>query len=354
MGKTITDVYKILVKTDQNHFDIFSDVEISDTQHYFFTVSGWVDSMVMTSLGLYFLEQQGINKDYIHILHYNHKQRQASEQEQEEICSYFQGYNIVTWVYSWWTNKNENTLRKARRDFFESSLQNYPKSFLFIGHHLQDKIETMMLNIQRGCWIRGLFPLHSPQQVLKYDGRIYTIIRPLLSLQKQDIYNLASCYNIPYREDSSNLDPNLSQRNKIRNKYREIIKDFPILEIHKHSISCVSSIEILQNSWFSYCFRIHRDYYSTMYDIGSLLDFCDIYTNCSENLLKEIEKIAFSLKGVCMYMAGRYIWKYSKYLYFIKTPRYSKEQIFSLRNIIKRIHQEKQKDSKEIFKKNIT
>lgn len=340
MQKTIHDIlFSFHNKLDIDLSIFFWHIEIQYNQHYFFTVSGGVDSMVMATLGVYYLLWRWTPVTNMHILHYNHSQRKESKQEEASILAYFRWYDIVMWTYIWWTNQTENTLRKARWEFFESSIQQYPWAYLFLWHHLQDKIETVMMNMKRGCGVRGLFSMPYQQNISKYDGREYSVIRPCVNTKKENLYRIANKYVIPYREDTSNQKVTISQRNVLRKEYCLDIGIFPLFvwETWLKELSILPFLEKVSIPDFLYCFRIHREYYMIPDHIRELLDFCDIYTNCSENRLKEIEKICFSTKGWYMYLAGRYLRKQGKHLYCIASKRHTKNEIHDMRHVIKKM-----------------
>jgi tRNA(Ile)-lysidine synthase len=79
---------------------------------------------------------------------------------------------------------------------------------LATAHHLNDALETTLLNLVRGTGIAGLkgIPLQSEY-----------LIRPLLFASRADLEAYALTHNIPWREDSSNATTDYS-RNLIRHK----------------------------------------------------------------------------------------------------------------------------------------
>lgn len=76
-----------------------------------------------------------------------------------------------------------------------------------VGHHRDDSIETVLMNLMRGTGIRGLVGI--PEQ----NGRI---IRPLSRLSRADILQYLERHQLSYITDSSNLE-NEATRNQIRN-----------------------------------------------------------------------------------------------------------------------------------------
>jgi tRNA(Ile)-lysidine synthase len=80
--------------------------------------------------------------------------------------------------------------------------------FLFTAHHLDDNIETLLMNFFRGTGLSGLKGI--PQ-------RNEYIVRPLLDISKKKLELFASARNLEWVEDSSNATDDYT-RNYFRNK----------------------------------------------------------------------------------------------------------------------------------------
>lgn len=102
----------------------------------------------------------------------------------------------------------EMACRSLRYEWFGSLIEKYGAIGLLTGHHREDNIETLFLNLLRGCGINGA-------SGIKAIGE--KRISPLLRLSKQDILNYLSDKGLDYVTDSSNLESEYS-RNKIRNE----------------------------------------------------------------------------------------------------------------------------------------
>ncbi len=63
------------------------------------------------------------------------------------------------------------------------------------GHHLNDTVETVLLNLTRGTGIAGL------HGILPKNGQI---IRPMLFADKETLYDYVVENQLLWREDSSN------------------------------------------------------------------------------------------------------------------------------------------------------
>ncbi|WP_213318152.1 tRNA lysidine(34) synthetase TilS [Chlamydiifrater volucris] len=101
----------------------------------------------------------------------------------------------------WGEGDLENVAREARYAFFREICEQEGLSGVFVGHHADDKIETVLKRIFEGA---GLASLSGPRE-LSYMFSI-PVIRPLLHLRKQDIEDKLQRANISYFFDKTNLE----------------------------------------------------------------------------------------------------------------------------------------------------
>lgn len=204
-------------------------------------VSGGVDSMVLLKLcKSYFYD--------IVIAHCNFNLRDKESDMDESFVQEFAEMNNLkcfakkfnTEIYA---KKNRLSIQEAARNlrykWFEKLLKELNYDCIAIGHNKNDSIETFIFNLSRGTGINGLTGIP-----YKNDK----IIRPLLAFKRNEILAFAQKENIPFREDSSNIETNYS-RNYIRHK---IIPEFnqlnPQSENHIHqSIEYLSELKSLLN-----------------------------------------------------------------------------------------------------------
>lgn len=98
--------------------------------------------------------------------------------------------------------------RELRYQWFTDLMDKHHYNFLATGHHLNDNLETILLNLTRGTGQSGLRGI--PPKVNK-------IIRPLLRFSKDELINYAKENNISWREDASNATVDYD-RNFIRHE----------------------------------------------------------------------------------------------------------------------------------------
>lgn len=103
----------------------------------------------------------------------------------------------------------EEAARILRYEALEAARQQLtqaPAAWIAVAHHLDDQAETVLHNLVRGAGLRGLAGM---------ENRRNHVIRPLLSIKREDILKWLEQNNIPYVTDSTNADPHYT-RNRIR------------------------------------------------------------------------------------------------------------------------------------------
>ncbi len=100
----------------------------------------------------------------------------------------------------------EMAARDLRYDWFEQLRVIHLADRIAVAHHRDDSVETILLNLIRGTGIRGLTGI-APQ-----NGYV---VRPLLSVSRQEILDYLKDRKLSYVEDSTNSE-DLYTRNKIR------------------------------------------------------------------------------------------------------------------------------------------
>lgn len=105
--------------------------------------------------------------------------------------------------------------RQLRYMWFDEILNENGFDYLLTAHHLDDSLETLLINFSRGTGLTGLTGI--PQQ----NGKI---VRPLLPFTREQIEQYAKEQGIAWREDSSNASDKYL-RNKIRHQLVPMLKE---------------------------------------------------------------------------------------------------------------------------------
>lgn len=179
-------------------------------------VSGGIDSMVLLDL-FYKLRFD------ICVVHCNFqlrgKESKGDEMLVREICqdSYIP-YFIESFDTTEFAKINKLSIqlaaRKLRYDWFQEIIS-LGFDYVLTAHHLDDNVETFLINFTRGTGLEGLTGI--PAQ----NGNI---IRPLLPFSREEIENYAQANQIQWREDSSNASDKYF-RNKLRHNIVPTLKE---------------------------------------------------------------------------------------------------------------------------------
>ena len=89
-------------------------------------------------------------------------------------------------------------------------LRLHRSDILLLGHHADDRLETVLMRLVRGVGLEGLV---APRALHKVS--FYTKVRPLLNFSKNELRNALIACNIPFFEDATN-DEDDCLRNRIR------------------------------------------------------------------------------------------------------------------------------------------
>ena len=100
----------------------------------------------------------------------------------------------------------EMAARELRYEWFEHIRKEIGASVIAVAHHRDDSVETFLLNLMRGAGINGL------RGIPVKNGKI---VRPLLSVSREDILDYLQAIHQEYVTDSTNLEDEY-MRNKIR------------------------------------------------------------------------------------------------------------------------------------------
>ena len=194
--------------------DIQKLLELSTGGTIYVALSGGEDSV-----GLLHLVHLLPNVQAIHVNHNISINSKMWENFCRELCNKLNiPLNVENVKLSSHTNLEE-TARNLRYEIFESYLKK-ENDILLMAHHLDDLVETVLLNLcSRGSGVTGLAGIPEIRKLGK--GVLY---RPLLSSSSQEINLYTTKHNLSWIEDESNLDTSFD-RNFIRLKVLPMLKD---------------------------------------------------------------------------------------------------------------------------------
>ena len=181
-------------------------------------VSGGRDSMAL----LHLLKSAGF--EHLIVCHVNHELRGNESEADAELVAKVAtdlGYesesqSVDVAKYAAETKQSlELAARRVRHDFFAAMAAKHGCSFVFLAHHADDQVETVLMNFFRGSGLRGLGGIRRSSE-FQQGARDLIFYRPLLEVWGETIDLYCSENSIPFREDRSNFDPAFAVRNRVR------------------------------------------------------------------------------------------------------------------------------------------
>ncbi|HZP55410.1 MAG TPA: tRNA lysidine(34) synthetase TilS [Candidatus Saccharimonadales bacterium] len=159
---------------------------------YILAVSGGVDSAVLLDI---LAKMSDID---LIVAHFNHGIRSDSKEDEDLVRKNAHKYNLPFEIGhgKLGASASEERARDARYKFLEYTRHKHKAQAIITAHHQDDLIETAILNIIRGTGRRGLSAIEGNPRIL----------RPMLSLRKEQVLSYARKNYLSWREDPSNKD----------------------------------------------------------------------------------------------------------------------------------------------------
>lgn len=186
-------------------------------KEFLVAISGGMDSVVLVHL----LQGLGIR---FQMAHCNFNLR-ATESDADEQFVMELSKNLDKRLHSKhfqtkeFASKHGISTQMAARDlryaWFLQLLEDQELNAVLTAHHLDDQIETFLINLNRASGLSGLSGIKEQTD---------QILRPLLPFSKEQIFQFAQENKLSWREDSSNKSDDY-QRNHLRNKVLPLLHE---------------------------------------------------------------------------------------------------------------------------------
>ena len=179
---------------------------------YVVALSGGADSVSLLFVLKHLEHELGIG---VEAAHCNFHLRGAESVRDEEFCKQLcerlsVPLHLIHFDTQAYADLHRVSIEMAARDlrygYFENLRRDIEAQDICVAHHRDDSVETVLLNLVRGTGLRGLRGI---------QPRNGNIIRPLLSLSREDIVQYLDALGESYVTDSTNLHNDV-KRNKIR------------------------------------------------------------------------------------------------------------------------------------------
>ena len=181
--------------------------------------SGGPDSMALLSLLLKL--KKSLDLDVI-VAHVNHNVRKESKDESIFVQKYCAQNNAIfetMTIENYGDDNFHNEARTIRYNYFDELVNKYHAKYLFTAHHGDDLMETILMRIVRGSTLKGYSGFAKVVDMPKYK-----IVRPLITVTKDEIYEYLKKNKIPYVIDPSN-QKDVYTRNRFRKQVLPFLKN---------------------------------------------------------------------------------------------------------------------------------
>lgn len=208
-----------------------SHLKFLTESRFIIAVSGGIDSVVLTHL----CKQS--NFDFA-IAHCNFNLRgEESNADELFITELGESLDVEVFVQHFDTTSFSESsgvsiqmaARELRYEWFNDLCKQLGFQYILTAHHLDDSLETFIINLTRGTGLEGLLGIPATNN---------NIVRPLLPFTRENIESFAKDYQLAWREDRSNASTKYL-RNKIRHKVIPELKlvNSKLIQNFKHTIA---------------------------------------------------------------------------------------------------------------------
>ncbi|MBE6546357.1 MAG: tRNA lysidine(34) synthetase TilS [Ruminococcaceae bacterium] len=189
---------------------------LSETSPLLVAYSGGPDSTALLHMLCGYAHRHGAE---LYAAHVNHGIRGAEADRDEEFCrTVADGLGIRLFVLHAEVPKLakesgesiETTARAVRYRFFDEIMQQHRIPLLATAHNAEDNLETMLFHLLRGSGLNGICGIPVTRTC---EGGV--LVRPILSLTREDILSYCKKYGLSYVTDSTNTDTDYT-RNRLR------------------------------------------------------------------------------------------------------------------------------------------
>lgn len=269
---------------------------LNKSLYYVIGVSGGCDSMYLLDT----LRSQGYR---LLVAHVNYNYRHDSYIDYELVCDYCATYGIPFYYKEFHSEDYhrgnfQDMARTLRYNFYKEIYTLYKCDGLILGHHLDDHLETIYMQLSHHNTIHYL---GIKEENYVQDMRV---IRPLMDCYKEDIVKACIDNKIPYHDDYTNFEIDFERdkvRNTVMNQYSKKQKEDLLLKAKEHN-QRIQELEFKVQSYYQqyisdgqiYYYYIPRD----LRDIFLYLILRDVMHPqlISQSLIEEIKHQINSVK----------------------------------------------------------
>lgn len=188
-------------------------INVSGEKNIAVAVSGGGDSMALSFLLADWCATHSIK---LHALTVDHGLRPESADEAQYVAKTLRPLGVKHKILKWEGVKPKTRLqesaREARYGLMSDYCNHHKIKYLFLAHHADDQLETILFRLAKGTGMDGLAGMQPAQSM--ESGLI--LLRPLLSVDHNSLLSTLQAKKISWIEDPSNQN-NRYARVRIRN-----------------------------------------------------------------------------------------------------------------------------------------
>lgn len=339
LNNNVPSLYKINIENNSLYLSVKKFLESNRLKNVCISLSGGVDSMVLTYI-LYQLKLRNIINNIIAV-HVDYANRKVTKLEAEYICKWVNYFNIpyVTRRIDHMQRDNNNydrsfyeeETRKIRYGLYKYVRILFNTECVLLGHHNDDIVESDIMS-----FLRDRIDAHGMSVIMTKDD--IQIARPMSDHIKNEIFDLAHTEYITYMKNST---PTWSFRHLLREhimknierfdknifknilnvckKYRQHVQIIEKLLINKIVNKMIKykygfSIEI-SNDMINMNAEIMNEYWSNV--LVKLFHSQNIDMISHENLKTFVIWIRYDSHKICQLSNNHIVCRRSNILYFI-------------------------------------
>ena len=188
-------------------------VDVSGQKTIAVAVSGGGDSLALAVL---LSDWCGVRDIGIHAITVDHGLRPEAAAEARYVAKILKPLGIKHRTLLWEGDKPKTRIQEAARDARYRLMAEYCRSkkiaYLFVAHHGNDQIETILFRMAKGTGLDGLAGMRPVQEM---DNGL-VLVRPLLPVSHDELLDTLRARKIDWIEDPSNENEKYA-RVRIRN-----------------------------------------------------------------------------------------------------------------------------------------
>lgn len=335
--------------TLQEHFDILKN-KVRPNENVMIAVSGGSDSILAACLVYNFFVKNKYDLQNLFFIHCNHTTRPGNIADEQFVRILFEWTQLIVTKRQKSTKHTEADLRNRRYGEFKKYAKKYDIKHIIFWHNLTDRIESTFLNLLRGANINGFLAMKESERhhLLSW----IEVLRPILSLTKNEVFEICKKNKIPFVTDPTNEESSTSLRNRLRNKvlselYKLANKQTKttnsFIESMKNIYTALekSNEEKILNSKFwilnsikksphrkaDFAYQRHIEPNNVTNDeMITMMKQLHIANNVTTPLLNELTKFLKNSESGYKYINGTYLFKSHGNIYIISAPKAFREK----------------------------